>query len=103
MGEMTLAHDCFQLPPYPLEDKIADIFCELAAGTDFEPTGLDREFYLDLADRIVRYSLEWQDEHGAIISPVVGRETSTTTARFVGAVGVCAVRRCCDGTGSARL
>ena len=96
MGEMTLAHDYFQLPPYPLEDKIAGIFSHLAAGTDFEPTGLDREVYLNLAERIVRHSLDWQDEHGAIISPVVGRETSTTTARFVGAVGVCIWGGRCD-------
>ncbi|MFO7947920.1 MAG: hypothetical protein R6V19_14040 [Armatimonadota bacterium] len=77
-----------QLPPFPLEDNIAAIFEDLL-DTDFEPTGLTREHYLDLAEHTVRCCLHWQRDDGVVINPVVGRETSTSTARFIGAVAGC--------------
>ncbi len=95
-GEAAMSGNSFQLPPFPLEQKIEEIFCDLKSGTDFEPSGVNRELYLDLAERIVRQCLGWQDDQGAIISPVVGRETSTTTARFVGALAGCIWGGRCD-------
>lgn len=92
-----MADPRFVLPPYPLEHRVRAIFDDLRGGVEFTSTGLDRETYLDLAERIVRSALPWQDERGAIISPALGRETSTTSGRFVGALGGC-IRggRCAD-------
>ncbi len=54
--------------------------------------------YLDLAERIVRTALAWQDyESGRIIDPFVRRETPTATARYVGAMGALMLQgRCHD-------
>ena len=54
--------------------------------------------YLDLAERIVRTALVWQDrESGRIIDPFVHRETPTATARYVGALGALMLQgRCHD-------
>ncbi len=79
----------FVLPPYPLEEKTETILQHLRDGVEYTPTGIDREAYLDLAERIVRNAVQWQDERGAIINPVLKRETSTTSGRFVGALGGC--------------
>ncbi len=84
-----MSGDKLQLPPFPLEKKIEGIFSDLCSGVEFTPTGADREFYLDLAEPIVGQALGWQNQEGAIISPVMGRETSTISARFVGALAGC--------------
>ena len=54
--------------------------------------------YLDLAEKIVRTALVWQDrETGRIIDPFVHRETPTATARCVGALGALMLQgRCHD-------
>ena len=54
--------------------------------------------YLDLAERIVRTALAWQDrDSGRIIDPYVHRETPTATARYVGALGALMLQgRCHD-------
>lgn len=54
--------------------------------------------YLDLAERIVRTALVWQDrESGRIIDPCVHRETPTATARYIGALGTLMLQgRCHD-------
>ncbi len=83
-----MTHNDFVLPPYPFEQKAQAVFGDLR-GVQFAPTGIDREVYLDLAERIVRAAVPWQDERGAIINPVLKRETSTTSGRFVGALGGC--------------
>ena len=84
-----MARTRFDLPPYPLEQKVHALFDDLRRGVDFTATGIDREVYLDIAERITRQALPWQDEKGAIINPVLKRETFTTSARFVGALGGC--------------
>jgi hypothetical protein len=84
-----MSTDDFTLPPFPLEGKTQRIFADLPSVAEWEPTGLTRKCYLDLAERIVRHAVPWQRSDGVVISPVVGRETSTTTARFVGALGGC--------------
>ncbi|HCU36023.1 MAG TPA: hypothetical protein DGT21_11425, partial [Armatimonadetes bacterium] len=65
----------FVLPPYPFEQKAQAVFGDLT-DVQFTPTGIGREVYLDLAERIVRAAVPWQDERGAIINPVLKRETS---------------------------
>ena len=54
--------------------------------------------YLDLAEKIVRTALVWQDrDSGRIIDPYVHRETPTATARYVGALGALMLQgRCHD-------
>ena len=54
--------------------------------------------YLDLAERIVRTALAWQDrDSGRIIDAFVHRETPTATARYVGALGALMLQgRCSD-------
>lgn len=44
--------------------------------------------YLDLAEKIVRQAVFWQNAEGRIIDPYEKEETNTTTARFVGALGL---------------
>ena len=54
--------------------------------------------YLDLAEKIVRSGINWQDEEtGRIIDPYVHKETPTVTARYVGALGALMQQgRCLD-------
>lgn len=76
----------FVLPPYPLEEQVTKIM-DAPGPEDFEPTGIDKEFYMDLSERVARQTVKWQQPNGAIVNPILGRETSTTSARFVGALG----------------
>jgi len=57
---------------------------EMPAGA---PTGVTVNTYLDLAERIVRTAAPWQDRFGAVIDPYLHQQVSTTTPRFVGALG----------------
>jgi hypothetical protein len=53
--------------------------------------------YLELAERIVRNAVKWQDENGRIIDPYEKKETNTVTARYVGALGLQILQgRCLD-------
>ena len=58
--------------------------------------------YPDLAEKIVRTALVWQEkDSGRIIDPYVHRETPTATARYVGALGALMLQgRCHDLAGS---
>ncbi|MDP6778843.1 MAG: hypothetical protein QGI83_18965 [Candidatus Latescibacteria bacterium] len=55
--------------PYPLEDKWRVLRDRMGAAEEPSPTGVDREVYLDAAERIVRPLAAWQDEHGIIRDP----------------------------------
>ncbi len=74
------------LPPYPLEDRIRELFAALS-NTMVAPTGIDRAYYLDLAEALVRPALAWQQPDGSVCSSITGTETATLTARFTGAIG----------------
>ncbi len=66
-------------------------------GVPAEPTGVDRELYLDLPERIVRTAQPWQREDGLIIDPATGAEAVSTTPRYVGALGqLIGAGRCLD-------
>jgi hypothetical protein len=49
----------------------------------WRPTGIDRRFYLDVAERIVREAAAWIDGEGRLIDPVLGKEFAQSTPRFV--------------------
>ncbi len=66
----------------------------LAAPT--QPTGLTRDTYLDLAETIARAAIPWQRGDGLIMDQTVGDEPATTTARFVGALGLLIGAGRCD-------
>lgn len=76
-----------RLGEYPLEGKWQRLRREIETSPKPDPTGIDRTFYLDLAERIVRAAAPWQDESGTIIDPYYGKEFRTSTSRFVGALG----------------
>ena len=48
----------------------------------WQPTGIDRGFYLSLAETVVRNAAAWQDARGAILDPVLGQEFAQTSPRF---------------------
>ena len=91
-------------PAFPLEDKARRILDRLPKGAQSVHTGLNREYYLDLAEIVVRWAVEWQDDDGIIVEPFPmdnpplrhpsgrewtkpwARESPTGTARFAGAV-----------------
>jgi hypothetical protein len=82
---------------YPLEEKWRRLKEELAAAPMPAPTGFTRDIYLDIAERIIRTAIPWQDETGTVIDPYKGEETNSCTARFVGTLGqLIAAGRCHD-------
>ena len=50
--------------------------------SEWTPTGVDRNIYLDMMEPIVRNAANWVDEHGAVIDPVIKREWNQTSCRF---------------------
>ncbi len=66
-------------------------------GVAFEPTGIGREAYLDVAERLVRLGATWQRDDGQLIDPWQGLEVTWASARFVGALGgLIGAGRCLD-------
>lgn len=53
-----------------------------------EPTGVTRDTYLDLMERLIRPAAAWQDAQGAIIDPVIKSEFGQTSPRFVSAAAI---------------
>jgi len=84
------------LPEFPLE-KFAASYLTEAASAEFEPTGVGKDLYLDVAERIVRDAAAWQDESGRIRDPVTGEEFSHATPRYAAALApLIAMGRCQD-------
>ncbi|CAN5524924.1 hypothetical protein BH10PLA1_BH10PLA1_05630 [soil metagenome] len=65
-----------------LRDRIGAILAH-PDPAGWQPTGMNRDGYLDLMETILRTAAEWQDERGAIIDPVEGTEHGQTSCRFV--------------------
>jgi hypothetical protein len=81
--------------PYPLEKTIERVLSFTECREN--PSAAEKTLYADLAEPIVRQAADWQDAEGRIIDPYAGRETPTTTARFVGALaGLILQGRCLD-------
>ena len=49
----------------------------------WRPTGIDRRFYLDICERIVKEAVRWVDDQGRLIDPVLRKEVAQSTPRFV--------------------
>src|SRR5687767_12136746 len=47
----------------------------------WRPTGIDRRFYLDVAERVVREAAAWVDGEGRLIDPVLEKEFAQSTPR----------------------
>ena len=60
----------------------------VSAASGFQPTGLNRDAYLDLMEPIVRLAAGWVDEKGAVIDPALNREWNQTTPRFVSSAAI---------------
>ena len=75
------------LKEYPLEDKWTNLHSAIGNAPVPQPTGITRDFYLDLAERIARVAVTWQDKNGVVIDPYFKKEANSCTARFVGALG----------------
>lgn len=67
---------------YPLEKKVKEFFSQDLSELPFQPTGLTREYYLDLMEPLARRTAEWQDERGAINDPLEHRERVHITPDF---------------------
>ena len=76
------------LESFPLEKRLSDLLAEMKTAGPVEHTGLHRDFYLDLAEPIVRAASEWVNEDGQVVDPYRNREGPTTTARYVAAVAI---------------
>jgi hypothetical protein len=73
--------------PFPLEDKINKLLDQNTSRPDWQPSGVTRDFYLELSRLIVIPALAWQDKDGQIIDPFTHFASSQQTSRFVGACG----------------
>ncbi len=65
-----------------LLDRVSGILAN-APDRPQPPTGISRTVYLDLIERILNVAVAWQDNHGAIIDPVINSEHGQTSCRFV--------------------
>lgn len=75
---------------YPLDGKIEQMLSDGQRPAAWQPTGLTKDFYLDLSEPIVRQLVVLQDNDGRIHDPFEQNDTiflPFTTARFVGALG----------------
>ncbi len=71
----------YGIGPFELADKVAAVMAA-PAPEGWRPTGIDRNHYLDTAERIVRMAAEWVDDEGRVIDPVIKREHGQTSPRF---------------------
>lgn len=75
------------LERYPFDDIIAK---QLAAPVPdgWTPSGVDRDAYLDMIEKIVRMAATWVNDSGAVIDPYFKAEFGQTTPRFVSSASV---------------
>jgi len=58
------------------------------ASDNWEPSGMDRAAYLDVAEHIVRLAADWLEDGEKIIDPVEHFEWGQSTSRFVSSAAV---------------
>ena len=85
LHDLPSVTDSTGLPACRIEPVVAKLLESKMAVT---PTGVNRERYLDLMERLIRTAAKWQDANGAIIDPVQKEETGQTSPRFVAAASV---------------
>ena len=71
-----------KITPANLEPRISDLLGK-GVPANWQPSGLDRNAYLDLMEPILQQAATWQDAQGAIIDPVEKKEHGQTSCRFV--------------------
>ena len=75
-----------KFPEFPLEEKCQQ-FYERSRNEAIPPTGITASFYLDLAEKIVRSTVDWVDESGNVIDPVYQDVWAHSSQRFASSVG----------------
>ncbi len=83
----VLPLDAWGIATYPLEGKIPGLLTQKQPA-GWQPSGLDRTFYLDLMEPVIRMAASWVSESGALIDPVIGREWAQSTPRFVSSAAI---------------
>jgi hypothetical protein len=73
------------LGPTEVEQQVLKV---LERSVTVEPTGVTRDTYLDLMERIIRAAVTWQNADGAMIDPVIKSEHGQTSPRFVSAAAI---------------
>jgi hypothetical protein len=86
--------------PYPFESEWKKIKSKLESSPALKPSGITRDTYLDMAEKIVRELCPLQNEEGLITDPYlpcdIHREL-ISSARFIGALGqLIKAGRCLD-------
>ncbi|MBN1351512.1 hypothetical protein JXJ21_19015 [candidate division KSB1 bacterium] len=85
-----------KLDSFPFEDSFKSYLKEIST-LSISPSGYDSTLYLDMAERIVRQAVHWQDETGRIIDPNVNQEWVHTTQRYASSVApLIKLGRCMD-------
>ena len=70
-----------------IAQKVHDIL-QKNVPEDWLPSGIDRNYYLDIIERIVRTAEPWVDNNGAVIDPVLKYEHGQTSPRFASSCAV---------------
>lgn len=73
---------------YPVPGEFVRQLLTRKAPENWQKTGFTREYYLDIVERIVRNGIDWVDENGAVIDPVILIEYYQSSSRFVSACAV---------------
>lgn len=66
---------------FSLESKVQEVL-RRPRPASWCPTGVGREFYLEVAERIVRGAASWVNEEGRVLDPVRGQEMGQASPRF---------------------
>lgn len=72
---------------HELADKVAALL-SAPAPANWQPTGMGRDDYLDIIERIVLMAAEWVDDQGRVIDPVIHKEHGQTSPRFAAPAAV---------------
>lgn len=74
-------------PEPDLTEPIRRILAEPRPAA-WRPTGIDRRFYLDVSERLVKEAAGWVDGEGRLIDPVLKKEFAQSTPRFVSSAAI---------------
>jgi len=77
--------------PYPFESTWRKISANLESSSVVpKPSGITRETYVDMAERLIRELCPLQNEEGLIVDPYLPRDMHRellASTRFAGAIG----------------
>jgi len=69
------------------EEQVKDIL-KKNPPANWQESGISKEYYLDLMERIVRRAAPWVDAKGAVIDPVIHQEWGQTSSRFASSCAI---------------